>query len=284
MQTIEQHTNDLMTVLSAWKPPVIRTPLHHELDHQFRLAANGVESTVVEGRKGLGKTFALRESQRRYEEAEEQREMTDPTGEPRARTFWLNASDANGKKTAMIDLHGGLLGRAGTRLRQIFTAAELIHVCAQEAQLRNVRVIVVDEAQKIDAPNLDQLRQVLDVARDLGHPLGIILVGTAPLRAAVVSTGELGQRYSGFVEVRPLSPKDYEAHLATLHPHLPLVRDEIGTAGWRVLVHELHRVTGGSARRLVAILANANAFAMHVRRPVDLDLLHHAMDKLAPEV
>lgn len=284
MQSTEQHANDYMTTLSVWTAPVIRTPLHHELDHQFRLAANGVESTVVQGAKGLGKTFGIRESQRRYEEAEEQREMADPTGEPRARTLWLTASDATGKKTAMIDLHGVMIGRAGTRLRQTFTSAELITVCAQEAQFRNVRVIIVDEAQKIDAPNLDQLRQVLDVARDLGHPLGILLVGTAPLRAVVASTGELGQRYSGFVEVRPLSLKDYETHVPTLHPHLPLVRDEIGVAAWRVLVNEMHRVTGGSIRRLVAILANANTFAMHMRRPLDLDLLHHAMDKLAPEV
>lgn len=274
---------DPTALLPHWTPPALRLPLLNDVRHQLRLAARGVESTVIEGTKGAGKTHAVRRALVEWEAEEAAREDFDPLRESCACGLWLDASDAQGSKTALLDLHTTLVGRGGTRMRQVYTPLDFIRVCAHELQQRNIRVLVVDEAQKINASNMDQLRQVIDLTQQHAHPFGILFVGTPPLRRTLAATGELGQRISGMITVARLELTDIETHLESLHPHLSLVRAELGTVGWRQLAQEVHQCSRGSLRRLVRIVEKAHALSLHAQQPITHDFVQLAMNRMAPE-
>jgi DNA transposition AAA+ family ATPase len=165
----------------------------------------------------------------------------------------------------------------------MFTPADLIETIVDECAVQHIHLLVIDEAQKIDAANHDQTRQILDAARAREHALGLILIGTPPLRDLIIANGELGQRYSGYLAAEPLTLGDVTSHLASLHPDLPALRTTHGDAAWKLLVNDLHRTTGGSIRRLESILTNAHVLAQRRGAPLTLDVLEVAMDKLSPE-
>jgi DNA transposition AAA+ family ATPase len=264
--------------------PHLPLRIHNIIAHQFYLAVMGVESTVLQGRKGLGKTTALKMCSERFEAAELTRELDAPGGEPARRVLYFEASTAVGRKTALIDLYTTVVGRGGTRLRQTFTPKDLIEAIADELCTQNYRVLIVDEAQKIDAPNHDQLRQILDATRSRNHLLGVFLVGTAPLRDLIVANGELGQRYAGYIEMEGVTASDLSTHFEALHPDLPALRQQHGPAAWQQLLNELLSATGGSVRRLESVLGNANALAIRSGAAMTLGQLEKAMAKLAPEL
>lgn len=267
----------------GWRMPHLSLPIQRKIDHQFRLAVAGVESTVLEGRKGWGKTTAVRNCCRQFEQEEMERELNGATGEPRRQVLWQRASTAEGRKTALVDLYTTVVGRGSTRLRQSFTPADLIEAIVDECCTQNVRVLVIDEAQKIDAANHDQVRQLLDAARAREHTMGIILIGTVPLRDIIISNGEMGQRYAGYLTMEPITTKELIRQLETLHPDLAPLRQQIGEPAWQLLISEIVRVTGGSVRRLESILENAHAFARRKNSVVTLTFMEAAIDKLAKE-
>ena len=200
-----------------------------------------------------------------------------------SQVVWQRASTAEGRKTALVDLYSTVVGRGSTRLRQSFTPADLIEAIIDECCTQNVRVLVIDEAQKIDAANHDQVRQLIDAARAREHTLGIVLIGTAPLRTTIIANGELGQRYAGYLTMEGFTTKELSRQLETLHPDLIAVRQEIGEPAWQLLIGEIVRVTGGSMRRLESILHNADAFARRKGSAVSLTFVEAAIDKLAAE-
>lgn len=277
------HTQSMLTTAS-WTPTHVDTTYDRLVSHQLRLALLGVKSTVVIGPPGVGKTAAVEAAVRAHDERELARLEADGDGEPRVCVRWVRASDAQGKKTGLIDVYGKIVARPTTRTRHAFTPAELIELLALECQQRNVRALVIDEAQKIVPMNLDQIRQIPDAAKADGHPMGVLLIGTPALRALVVQTGQLGQRYTGLVEMHPLSKGEMVQALPKLHPQLEALRQEIGEPAWRAFAEDFARVANGSWRRAHAMVANAHELAVKHQTTLTLDHLEVCLDKIAPEI
>lgn len=277
-------THSPTSATASWRMPHISLGIHRVIAHQFSLAVMGIESTVIQGRKGLGKSTAVKVCSQKFEEAELSRELETPGGEPARRVLYFEASTALGRKTALMDLYTDVVGRGGVRLRQTYTPKDLVEAIADELCTQNYRVLIVDEAQKIDAPNHDQLRQILDAVWARDHAFGMMLVGMPPLRELIIANGELGQRYAGYIEMEGFTVSDLAAHLEGLHPELPPLRRQHGEAAWQELVNDLVRITGGSVRRLKSILENANVFAMSRGTAMTWRNLQQAMDKLPTEV
>jgi len=276
-------TDEEARELDGWKPTRVLTTRDQLTAIQFRLAVSGVESTVIIGAPGTGKTTAVRAAVDTH--AEQERAMLErgETTGAQIRTWWVNASDATGRKTGLIDVYSQVIGRAGTRMRQAFTPAELIGLLAQESQQRNIRALIIDEAQKISPTNLDQIRQILDAAAAEHHPFGIILIGAPALRDLVAQTGQLGQRYSGLLEFMPLGKHELIVLLPPLHPHLPRLRAKVGEPAWQAVASEIAAAASGSLRRLQTIIVNAHEMARSTRTLMTEHHLQLAVDKLAPE-
>jgi DNA transposition AAA+ family ATPase len=268
---------------SAVDVPFLDLKVHSEIDHQVRLAMDGIESSAVIGEKGTGKTEALRAICDRIE----REEILKPSGDGGTvrEIFRLVASDATGAKTLLIDLYYAMtqtkLTGAAARSTTPRDLAELIAVhCADKC----IHGIVLDEAQKVNAHNLDQLREIPDRARDRDHHMGIVLVGNPGLRRTLAKTGELGQRIAT-VTVMPLLERAFIAEqLPTLHPDLRELREDLGKKGWAPLEERLVRKVDGKIRRLTTIIANAAVLSTRLKRPIDEIILRTAIDKLSPEV
>lgn len=263
--------------------PFINLKVHSEIDHQVRLAMDGVESSAVIGEKGTGKTEAIRAVCDRIE----REEILKPSGEggTARKIFRLVASDATGAKTLLIDLYYAMtqtkLTGAAARSTTPRDLAELIAGHCADGQ---IHAIVVDEAQKVDAHNLDQLREIPDRARDRGHHMGIVLVGNPGLRRTLAKTGELGQRIATVIVMPHIDPAFISEQLPNLHPDLDGLRKDLGKKKWAPLEERLARKVDGKIRRLTTIIANAAVLSKRLKRPIDETILRTAIDKLSPEV
>ncbi len=268
--------------LDAWRPPFLELPVHAEIRHQFEVAQQGVEHTLVLGPPGVGKTVTLTALVDEHNTSAAAALLDDPTVDP-TYALMYTASDARGPKTGLIDLYEVLAGRMGGGARRSWTPRDLIEQTAAELRAKRVTAVVIDEAHKISPQNIDLIRQVPDATAREGHPVGLILAGTAALRDHVAATAQLGQRFSCEIAMGRFKPPEIAEHLDGFHPHLPRVRAELGAAEWRVLTRELFDAVQGSMRRLVRVLANANLLALKLSRPVDAEVLRFAVDKLGPE-
>lgn len=263
--------------------PFLDLKVHAEIDFQMRIAMDGIESSAVIGEKGTGKTEAVRALADRIDHEE----ILNPSGEGGAarQIFRFVASDATGAKTLLIDLYYAMtrtkLTGAAARSTTPRDLAELIAVhCAEE----HIHLIVVDEAQKANAHNLDQLREVPDRAREHGHRMGLLLVGNPALRRTLAASGELGQRIATVIAM-PMIDRGFIAEsLATLEPGLGALRQELGKKGWAPLEELLFRKVDGKIRRLATIVANTAVLSRKLSRPIDAVILRTAIDKLSPEV
>lgn len=281
MTTLAYTASPLST---EWMPTRVDTKYDLLVQHKLHLALIGIESTVVIGPPGAGKTSAVTAAVNAHNAREFERLEQDDDAGPRVRVEWVRASNADGKKTGLIDVYACVVGRASTRMRQAFTTAELIEVLAQECQQRNIRALVIDEAQKVSPQNLDQIRQITDAAKAEGHPFGVMLIGTPELRRLVAQTGQLGQRYTGLVDIQPLPKHEMLETVPKLHPDLPRLRAELGEPAWRLFAEDFVRVSNGSLRRAGAIIANAHMLDAKKRRALMLDSLQICLDNIAPEV
>jgi type II secretory pathway predicted ATPase ExeA len=168
-------------------------------------------------------------------------------------------------------------------MQRRYSPRDMQHEIVAQLRVRNVSLICIDEAQMIDARNLDLLRQIPDIARESGHPLGMILAGTAVLRQSLVTIGQLGQRFSAEIRLQPLTEGQFRDHWSDFHPHLGELKDSLTRVEWRDLTEQIHRKTRGNLRRLERVLINANELALVFGRPIDREILDFATDKLADE-
>lgn len=271
-----------LEALRGWSPEFLCLPVHNEILHQMRLAMDGVESTAVLGARGVGKSYTLRTLAKLIEDHEVERALDDPGYAPR-RVVVYEASVARGAKTALIDLYEELVGRLSSTLRRS-SPRRLVEDIAWELQAQRICLVCVDEAQMIDATNLDQLRQVLDATAKLGHPFGFIFAGSEELRASLIAIKQLGQRVSAEVTVPPITANEIAPFLPDFHPHLASLKETLPKSEWNALEREIFRVALGKFRRLRVVLANANALAIQMRRPIDAEILRLSIHKLADEV
>lgn len=263
--------------------PVVDLKVHSEIDHQMRLAMDGIESSAVIGEKGTGKSVAIRV----LSDQIEREEILTPTGRNGAarRIYRFVASDATGVKTLLRDLYFemttiNLSGGAG----RATTPRDLAELVTSYCIEKHIHLIVVDEAQKVDERNLDQLREVPDRAGDKGHTMGLLLVGNPRLRRTLAKTGELGQRIATVVAMPLIDRTFIRERLPELSPELDHLRGELGKKQWASLEELLDRKVDGKIRRLTTILANAAVLSRRLGRPVDAVILRTAIDKLSPEV
>jgi type II secretory pathway predicted ATPase ExeA len=269
-------------LLPGWKPMFFSLDVHAQLLYQMRLSMNGVESAVVIGRRGVGKTYSVHHMIESLETEEETNTGGGAGSEPR-RILYYESSDSRGTKTGLIDLIEVLSGPLAPGTRRSVTPRALIELIATELKLQGIGLVCIDEAQKIDGHNLDQLRQVPDQCERIGHPMGLVLIGSDELRQSLAKIRQLGQRFSAEIHIPRLQASILAPHLSGFHPHLDPLRKVIGEKRWAVLRDEVIDATGGSFRRLRLLLINANQLSLHFRRAVDEDIVRLAVKKLAPE-
>jgi type II secretory pathway predicted ATPase ExeA len=269
--------------IRQWVAPILKLPVHRELEHQMRLGMEGVESTLVLGDLGTSKTESCRRLAEEIEHQELQESFKDSAYVPR-RILMYESSTADGRKTALVDLCERLAQEElSASARRVHTPTNLVARIAEACRRRAVHLIMIDEAQMISSHNLDQLRQVPDAASRLNHQMGIIYIGTPELRALMVKTQQLGQRVSAEVHFERLTGAQLLALMEGWHPHFKPLAAHLGTKQWKVLVERVEAKSRGSIRRIDRIVRNAHHFALALNRCIDEELLTMAIDKLSDE-
>ena len=145
-------------------------------------------------------------------------------------------------------------------------------------------MICIDEAQHIDAPNINHLRQLIDAAHQRGHALQLVLIGNEGLPERVAETGQLGERFTGWVAFPRFSADHVSAHLAQFHPGLGALQTSLAPKAWRKLERELFAAARGSFRRLCTVLRNADQLAQLHKGTMTIEDLEQAIDKLPPDL
>ncbi len=263
--------------------PFLDLKVHAEIDHQMRLAMDGVESSAVIGEKGTGKTAAIRMLADRIER-EEILAPSGAGGNSRQILRFLS-SDATGVKTLLTDLYYAMTQTKLTAgVARSTTPRDLAELVANHCAEENVHLIVVDEAQKANANNLDQLREIPERALERGHHMGLLLVGNPKLRRTLAASRELGQRVATVITMPMIDRRFVGESLATLEPSLGDLREQLGKKAWAPLEELLVRKVDGKIRRLTIIVANAVVLSRRLGRPIDAVILRTAIEKLSPEV
>ena len=266
-----------------WEPRFLRLPVHKVIEHQMRLCMDGVESALVIGPRGAGKTAAVRRLIKDVEAEEVDRLAVNEEYELR-RVLYFEASAATGTKTILINVYEQLFGHFSSSALRFQTAKNLVRQISQQVQTEGIHLICVDEAQMIDPKNLDLLRQIPDAAQANGHPMGLLLVGSEELRDSLSEIKQLGQRFSAEIKMKPLSKKQLEQVLADFHPDLGPLQEKLSKRDWNKLVTELAKIGATKMRRLVTVLKNAHALAAKKGQPIDEKIMYAAIRKLAGEV
>lgn len=244
-----------------WEPRFFTLPIHRVVEHQLRLALRGVESTLMHGPRGAGKTEAVRHYLGQIETQHLKAQLA--TGERAPTVLFYETSRAAGPKTVLTDVYAKIVGRPiGKRSKQDWSPTLYIDQITDRAIDDDLRLIVIDEAQMIDAANIDLLRQLPDAAARRGHSLRLFLVGNEGLVRTVAATGQAGERFTGDVPFPALSPGVVSPHLGEFHPGLAAVKAELGAKAWLRLERELFAAVRGSFRRLCRIIANAHEFTL----------------------
>jgi type II secretory pathway predicted ATPase ExeA len=258
--------------------------IHAELEHQVRVCMNGDENAIVVGEGGLGKSRSVQVICDKLEGEEVELSIrTDGAHQPR-RILRYDASRAQGTKTALLDLWARAIeGVPSAGMQRRSSPHLIIQEIVQTLEMRNVALIVVDEAQMIAPDNLDLLRQVPDAAKARAYHLSLVLIGSPALRAALVATKHLGQRFSAELNFQPLTNAQWTQHASGFHPHLREMKSALPSTEWQALMGEIWRATSGKFRRIEKVMINANTLALSWKRPVDPEILRFALDKLAGE-
>jgi DNA transposition AAA+ family ATPase len=268
--------------LGRWRFPRISDAVHAEIEFMMERAMEGAENGVVIGPRGAGKTYAMNHICEDIEQVEVDRMLAGTTARMR-QVVRYQSGEASGAKTALLELHRHTSGALSAGRSRLATHMELAEDIAQHAKEMNVRLICIDEAQKISPDNLDHLRQVPDRARELEHPLGLVLFGNEGLRQSLVRIGQLGQRFSAEIHMPRVSSSTLAKRLPEAHPHLAVLKEALPAAGWERLVKRLDRSVQGNYRRLDHVLSTANELARRFRRAIDEEIMEDAMARLAEQ-
>jgi hypothetical protein len=276
-------TDEDVRELTEWsgRTPFLELPVHSRIEHEMRVVLEGIQSSALVGRPGSGKTYAVEHIAKKVSDEEVRRALKEDR-EPREVKLF-GAGRATGQKTVLVDLSRSLNIPIPLSGPKAVTAYQLGERIALHCQANNIHLICIDEAQLIEPGNLDSLRQIPDRAREHGHRMGLLLIGTADLLHSLKRIGQLGQRVGTVIELEGFSRTAVAANLAGFHPHISALQEALGSKGWLRLEDELFACVGLSFRRLTMVIANANLLCLHMKRRLDADVLRFAMKKLVAE-
>lgn len=157
-----------------------------------------------------------------------------------------------------------------------------LHFVKRELYGRDIRVLIVDEADQIDAANHVLLRQLWDLVRLDGRILGLVVAGTEALKQTLSENREIDHRYGSKVDLYRLSEVQHTDVLLT-HPGFERLRAVHGadSAEWTRITTGLFTRTGGLQSSLANFLTKVHGLALTFRREVDRELIQGAIDHLA---
>lgn len=279
--------DDALEVMAAWtEPRFLRLPWHRTLELRLQQASRGESSLAVIGEQGTGKTQAVKRFLPRVgsDSGEAIRGLWDGNV-PGSPCFFLTMSRADGKKTALVNLLEGLrdgIPITASELRR-FSPSALLDLIVSECRERGHRIICLDEAQMMDANNLDQIRLLTDRSTDTGYTVRMCLVGTGSLAEGLSRIGQRGQRVAWEIHVKPLQLAEFHKNFTGFHPLLGEIEASMEGKDWRALVRHLHQRTRGKLRRIKDLLQGANALGLQLNEPLNADHLSHTANDLPPE-
>lgn len=267
----------------AWTPRFLNLPIHAAVRLQLDNGLKNKESTVIVGPRGVGKTHTVRTQLEEIQREELRQQIA--TGRPPRQVLWYATAQADGTKTILTDIYTKLKGRPmGKRNQQDWTPTAFIQQITEIVKDERYALICIDEAQHIDAHNINHLRQLIDAAEEVGHGLQIILIGNEGLPREVAKTGQLGERFTGFVSFPRFSAGEVAPHLAEFHPGLGALRETLPAKAWKPLERQLFTAVRGSFRRLCKVLLNADELALRRGGPLTEQDVLLAIGKLPPEL
>lgn len=264
-------------------PPFLNLPVHETVRYQVKLGLDNVESTVIVGPRGVGKTETMRLVIADTRKQQLAKQLS--TGAPPRNILSYATAEAQGTKTVLVDIYSQLRGRPmGRRSKQDWTPTEYVRQITERLREESYALIHIDEAQKISPANIDLLRQLMDAAHAQNHGLRVILAGNEELPRNVAETGQLGERFTGFVEFPPFSADSVAPHLAGFDPGLAALQSTLTAKEWKLNERALFGAAQGSFRRLCTILANARELGAHHGRTMSAQDLDLAIKKLPPTI
>lgn len=258
----------------------LRFPIHYEIRDALEAAASGLTNVLIHGRAGVGKTTAVREE---MAELRTRAMANDPGGYSERTYVHLTASRAEGTKTALQDIHREIADHVLSAHAQKHTSPRAFVDQIAEAMITNgTRLLCIDEAQMIDERNLDLVRQIPDITAEKNHPLGLILVGTPPLRNALANIGQLGQRFGREIPFPEMKRSEITKYLET-HPALADLKATLEAKAWKGIAREILDTAQGTFRRLTLILSSIERVSDKLSRPVDREVVRLALGSIADE-
>lgn len=237
--------------------------------HQAIAERKGI---AVIGPRGAGKTVALAsaiEEVRKIEQAaadEEQRaerrllEVQSPRAEVRRHVIGAIWQEVFGMEQPQR-----------VRNRRLKPDDVLLEELVEMLIQQNVVALAFDEAECLSSEGITVIRDIISRAERLGRErrynegkyrpfgIGVVLVGTEELHAALMDSGELGQRWVRIVEVGLLEPdqvaRTYQKFLPAFKDHV----NRIGNDAWNEFVRV--RVCNGSAMPIRLLENHVRAYA-----------------------
>lgn len=265
-----------------WSMPWVTLPIHDLVFHHLAQIAGGRQNMVITGPKGVGKTETLSWGLQKFHELETQRaEVISGVEQPRG---WIRYASgiADGRKTALRDLLAELGHRVTPAQSKHMSVRDFTRTAINDlkgpAGRRNARIVCIDEADRIDAANLYDLRQVIDEGEVRGYPIGMILIGNDKVATRLRSNRELGQRFSLAVPFKPFTDEHLRPVLPELHPDLEALSHE---PGWDEITDQVLHAANGRMRRLERLIDLADGFARRKNTPVDAKAVRFALKALA---
>jgi hypothetical protein len=203
---------------------------------------------VVVGAKGSGKTVALAsaiEEVRKLEQA-----TADEEQRPEQRILEVQSPRAETRRAVIGAIWQDVFGMQQLQRARNRTKSDdvLLEELVEQLIQQNVAVLVFDEAECLSDEGVLVVRDIISRAERLGRDrryvegtyrpfgVGVVLVGTDELHAALKASGELGQRWVRIVEVGLLEPDQVARVYRDFLPGFRAYAESVGEAAWRDFV------------------------------------------------
>jgi general secretion pathway protein A len=222
--------------------------------------------TVLIGEAGTGKTTLIRAALQRQPERVHYVHLHNPA---LTRAEFIE----------MLAVRFGLSAAARTSKAALLT--ELERALAERYSRGETSVLVVDEAQSVPLPLLEEIRLLGNIETDDTKLLSIVMAGQPELGAVLDQDAarQLKQRVALRCELRPLTQAETAAYLAGRIRAAGGVGANVFTREAVMLIHER---SGGIPRSISVIADNAlvSAFALS-RKPVNREVVAEVCRDLA---
>ena len=265
-----------------WSMPWVELPIHDLMLHHVSHVAAGLQNLVITGPAGVGKSQTVLWALQQFAKREKERlEVRSGEAQPRG---WIRyaSGTADGRKTALRDLLAELGHRVNFAQSKHLSVRDFTKTAIEDLQgpagKRNIRIVCIDEADRIDAANLEDLRQVIDEGEARDYPIGMILIGNDKVAARLRTNRELGQRFSLAITIEPFTDAYLRPVLTKLHPDLEALSQQ---AGWDGIADQVLLAANGRMRRLERFIHLADGFARRKKTPINGKAIQFAVRTMA---